>query len=88
MYLVPGKIICEPCQAGYYQDGHDAEQCFPCGMGSVPTVDKVSCELCPPGTHAPDDGTTTCIPCLPGMYTSNTGSSHCNNCPAGKMVCI
>lgn len=39
--------------------------------------------MCPPGTVAPELGSSSCYPCHPGAYSNAWSSVHCKHCISG-----
>ena len=64
---VHGKLICEVCDAGKYQNQEG----------------QSSCRSCLPGESQDSKSSQYCLPCAPGRFASEAGSSKCMECPTG-----
>ena len=68
----PGRLQCQACTGGRYQDqtGYDGPM--------------ASCKQCDPGQYQDQSEQTKCKDCEKGHYELSSGKTFCKQCPAGK----
>lgn len=73
------------CPAGRYSNGYTQETdtpCQPCEKGfSCPGSTKEN--ICPAGSHAPEQSLEECLACPKGKYQGDAGQDKCLGCLAG-----
>ena len=50
----------------------------------LPLLGAKSCEACPAGQYAANEGATECLVCEAGTYAAGSGNGECQNCVSGS----
>lgn len=75
--------VCFLCELGQLVGVSDCESC-PLGTFMDQNAHgNTQCNLCEPGTYAPDEGMGHCEPCDGGHYAAEDGQSECLQCLPG-----
>ena len=91
------ETTCDACSVAGTFNALLGGNCTYCGIGSVPSLNRASCQTCPDGSISVQSGVCTtcgagtesssdhgsCVPCAAG-YFSNTSGSMCSACNAGQ----